>query len=67
MTELQLTRGATLWLRRLGLSFVALIAATTLTLVSINIANSAADGSDSEIDPEKIETNILKQFKQNKK
>ena len=50
MTELKLARGATIWLRRLGLSFVALIAAATLTLASINAANSNADGSLSEID-----------------
>ena len=50
MTELKLARGAAMWLRRLGLSLVALIAAAGLALVGFLSANSNADGSVSEID-----------------
>ena len=51
MSELKLVRGATLWLRRLGLSFVALVAAAAMTLVALSGANANQDpGWNSTVD-----------------
>ena len=50
MTELQLTRGATKWLRTLGLAVIGLILALVISVTSFLNAQSAIDGSDSEID-----------------
>jgi hypothetical protein len=50
MTELQLARGATKWLRTLGLAVIGLILALVISVTSFLNAQSAIDGSDSEID-----------------
>ena len=50
MTELQLTRGATKWLRSLGLAAIALLVAAAVSVTSFLSAQSSADGSTSEID-----------------
>jgi hypothetical protein len=50
MTELQLARGATKWLRSFGLAVVGLLLAGVMAITSFLSAQSAADGSDSEID-----------------
>jgi hypothetical protein len=50
MTELQLARGATKWLRSFGLAAVGLLLAGVMAITSFLSAQSAADGSDSEVD-----------------
>ncbi len=50
MTELQLARGATKWLRSFGLAVVGLLLTGVMAITSFLSAQSAADGSDSEID-----------------
>jgi hypothetical protein len=50
MTELQIARGATKWLRSFGLAAVGLLLAGVMAITSFLSAQSAADGSDSEID-----------------
>jgi hypothetical protein len=50
MTELQLATGATKWLRSFGLAVVGLLLAGVMAISSFVSAQSAADGSDSEID-----------------
>ena len=50
MTELQLTRGATKWLRSFGLAVVGLLLAGVMAISSLLSAQSSATGADSEID-----------------
>jgi uncharacterized membrane protein YjgN (DUF898 family) len=50
MTELQLATGATKWLRSFGLAVVGLLLAGVMAISSFLSAQSAADGSNSEID-----------------
>ncbi len=50
MTELQLARGATKWLRSLGLAVIGLLVAAVVSVTSFLSAQSSADGSASEID-----------------
>jgi hypothetical protein len=50
MTELQLTRGATKWLRSFGLAVIGLLLAGVMAISSLLSAQSSATGADSEID-----------------
>ncbi len=51
MTELQLARGATTWLRRIGFGMLAFLVSVGLTLWAFNAANSNSDpGWNSEQD-----------------
>jgi hypothetical protein len=50
LTELQLARSATRWMRRFGLAFVALVATTAFILGNLLAAQSTNDGADSEVD-----------------